>query len=80
MSSGKVCTPGEDAAKGHSVAFKGRPQLSTGEMLVHGTARAGFSENTNEMSDVTLITSEDLQGCVDNQSKTDENSVEKIFL
>lgn len=48
------------------MAFKDRPQLSIGEMLVYSTAIAGFAESINEMSDVTVITSEDLQGCIDN--------------
>lgn len=82
MCSGKVCTPGESTIvhRGHCVAFKGRPQLSTGEMLVHSTDRDGFAESISEMSDVTANSSVDLQGCIDNLSKTVGNYVVKRFF
>lgn len=81
MCSGKVCTPGEDTTvnRGHCVAFKGRLLLSMGEMLVHSTAIGGFAESVNEMSDVTVIASVDPQGCIDNLSKTEEDSCGKDF-
>lgn len=61
------------------MVFKDRPQLSRSEMLLHGTAIVGFAESINEISDVTVITSEDLQGCIDNLLKTEENSVKRFF-